>query len=63
MLHVLNGDATATVFARAGLDGERLVWRDILAEGPVAADADTPARLDARAATPVVAVKTLWTRS
>ena len=50
MLHVLNGDATATVFARAGLDGERLVWRDILAEGPVAADADTPARLDARAA-------------
>jgi Domain of unknown function (DUF1835) len=50
MLHVLNGDATAAVFARAGLDGERLVWRDILAEGPVAAEADTPGRLDARAA-------------
>ena len=38
MLHVLNGDATATVFAGAGLPGERLVWRDILVEGPVAAD-------------------------
>ncbi len=38
MLHVLNGDATATVFASAGLPGDRLVWRDILVEGPVAAD-------------------------
>ena len=37
MLHVLNGDATAAVFAGASLTGERLVWRDILVEGPVAA--------------------------
>lgn len=36
MLHVLNGDATAAVFAQAGLPGEPLVWRDILVEGPVA---------------------------
>jgi hypothetical protein len=35
VLHVLNGDATATVFAEAGVAGERLVWRDILVEGPV----------------------------
>ncbi len=36
MLHVLNGDATAVVFAAAGLPGETLVWRDIVVEGPVA---------------------------
>jgi hypothetical protein len=35
MLHVLNGDATATVFAAAGLPGDVLVWRDILVEGSV----------------------------
>jgi hypothetical protein len=33
MLHVLNGDVTATVFAAAGLLGDVLVWRDILVEG------------------------------
>jgi hypothetical protein len=48
MLHVLNGDATATVFERAGLEGERLVWRDILVEGPIAA-VDDAAALKARA--------------
>jgi hypothetical protein len=42
VLHVLNGDATATVFADAGLPGERLVWRDIVVEGPVPAAAHTP---------------------
>jgi hypothetical protein len=41
MLHVLNGDATAAVFAGASLTGERLVWRDILVEGPVAAGTAT----------------------
>ncbi|HSF03930.1 MAG TPA: hypothetical protein VLA62_13035 [Solirubrobacterales bacterium] len=42
MLHVLNGDATATVFAGAGISGERLVWRDIVVEGPVPVHAHTP---------------------
>ena len=42
MLHVLNGDATASVFDRAGIPGERLVWRDILVEGPVPAVAHAP---------------------
>jgi hypothetical protein len=42
VLHVLNGDATASVFDRAGIPGERLVWRDILAEGPVPAVAHAP---------------------
>jgi hypothetical protein len=42
VLHVLNGDATASVFADAGIAGERLVWRDILVEGPVPAVPGTP---------------------
>lgn len=50
MLHILNGDATATVFAESGLPGERLVWRDILIEGPVATGDATPASLAGRAA-------------
>jgi hypothetical protein len=50
VLHVLNGDATATVFADAGLPGETLVWRDILVEGPVTPGDPTPETLAARAA-------------
>jgi hypothetical protein len=50
VLHVLNGDATAAVFADAGIPGERLVWRDILVEGPVAPGDGTPESLAARAA-------------
>lgn len=42
MLHVLNGDATASAFERAGIPGERLVWRDIVVEGPVPAVAHAP---------------------
>jgi len=41
-LHVLNGDSTAAVFARAGIDGATLVWRDILCEGPVTARIAAP---------------------
>jgi hypothetical protein len=50
MLHVLNGDATATVFAAAGLPGDVLVWRDILVEGPLTADWTSPHALAARTA-------------
>ena len=42
MLHLLNGDATASVFPDT-LPGERAVWRDILMEGPADGDADTRA--------------------
>jgi len=49
MLHVLNGDVTATVFAAAGLPGEVLVWRDILVEGPLTAEWTEPTALAARA--------------
>lgn len=50
MLHVLNGDETGRVFERAGLAGDILVWRDILAEGPVTAEAEAVPALDARVA-------------
>src|ERR1700752_3595020 len=50
MLHILNGDATATVFANAGLAGDVLVWRDILVEGPLTVEWTEPAVLAARAA-------------
>jgi hypothetical protein len=50
MLHVLNGDATAAVFSRAGIEGEVLVWREILVEGPVAVEGESPASLEARGA-------------
>ena len=50
MLHVLNGDATATVFAAAGLPGDVLVWRDILVEGPLAPEWPTPDTLAVRTA-------------
>ncbi|KQC01483.1 DUF1835 domain-containing protein [Pedobacter sp. Hv1] len=34
-LHILNGDATLAVFKQTSFDGDILVWREILAEGPV----------------------------
>jgi len=50
MLHVLNGDETLRVFERAGIAGDVVVWRDILAEGPVSAGGDAVPALEARAA-------------
>jgi hypothetical protein len=50
MLHVLSGDEAARVFADAGVPGARLVWRDILVEGPVAAGDATAESVAARAA-------------
>ncbi len=48
MLHVLNGDATLHVLARAGIAGETLVWRDILVEGPPAPPSDRAPYLASR---------------
>jgi hypothetical protein len=42
VLHLLNGDATASIFPDA-LPGERAVWRDILMEGPADTDLETRA--------------------
>ncbi|MDF2431991.1 MAG: hypothetical protein JWP44_1622 [Mucilaginibacter sp.] len=35
ILHILNGDATASSFEDTGLDGDVMVWREILSEGPL----------------------------
>jgi len=35
MLHVTNGDAAAEAIRSTGLDGDVVVWRDVLHEGPV----------------------------
>ncbi|GGH10899.1 DUF1835 domain-containing protein [Mucilaginibacter phyllosphaerae] len=35
ILHVLNGDATLNGFEQTSLDGDILVWREVLSEGPV----------------------------
>ena len=35
-LHVLNGDSTAESMRRSTIEGTRLVWADVLHEGPVA---------------------------
>src|SRR6476661_6388426 len=34
-VHVLNGDATLYKFQQTGIEGEVVVWREILSEGPV----------------------------
>jgi hypothetical protein len=41
MLHITNGDATR--LAEAGVDGEIIVWRDFLHDGPVPAGLDLEA--------------------
>lgn len=33
-LHILNGDATAHPFNKSGIKGDKLIWREILSEGP-----------------------------
>jgi Domain of unknown function (DUF1835) len=35
ILHILNGDATLQGFQQTGLDGETLIWREVLSEGPL----------------------------
>ncbi len=35
ILHVLNGDATLNGFEQTGIDGDIMVWREVLSEGPV----------------------------
>ncbi|AMR30694.1 hypothetical protein A0256_04285 [Mucilaginibacter sp. PAMC 26640] len=34
-LHVLNGDATLAGFQQADIDGDIMIWREVLSEGPV----------------------------
>ncbi|MGZ3750467.1 MAG: hypothetical protein ACXVB0_12660 [Mucilaginibacter sp.] len=37
-LHILNGDSTAYSFEQTGLDGDILVWREVLSQGPLTVD-------------------------
>jgi hypothetical protein len=34
-LHILNGDSTRYSFKQTGLDGDVMVWREVLSEGPL----------------------------
>jgi hypothetical protein len=35
ILHILNGDSTLSGFEQTGLDGDIMVWREMLSEGPL----------------------------
>jgi hypothetical protein len=35
ILHILNGDSTAESFKDTGLEGDVMVWREVLSEGPL----------------------------
>lgn len=35
ILHILNGDSTRFGFEQTGLDGDIMVWREVLSEGPL----------------------------
>jgi hypothetical protein len=35
ILHILNGDSTRLSFEQTGLDGDIMVWREVLSEGPL----------------------------
>jgi hypothetical protein len=35
ILHILNGDSTLNSFEQTGLEGDILVWREVLSEGPL----------------------------
>lgn len=34
-IHVLNGDSTSQIFAKSGITGDVVVWRELLCEGPL----------------------------
>jgi len=34
-LHILNGDSTLHGFKQSGIDGDTMVWREVLSEGPI----------------------------
>jgi hypothetical protein len=38
ILHILNGDSTRHVFENTGLEGDVMVWREVLSEGPIEED-------------------------
>jgi hypothetical protein len=41
ILHILNGDSTAYGFKDTGLDGDILIWREVLSQGPLIEDSSS----------------------
>lgn len=41
ILHVLNGDSTLHGFEHTGLEGDTMVWREVLSEGPLEENIDS----------------------
>lgn len=37
-IHILNGDSTLQIFKQTNIEGETLIWREVLSEGPVNID-------------------------
>ncbi len=35
ILHILNGDSTATILAKSSVSGDVIIWREMLCEGPL----------------------------
>jgi hypothetical protein len=48
ILHILNGDATLDGFKQTGLQGDVLVWREVLSAGPLLADVSSAGFWDNR---------------
>ncbi|RVU01732.1 DUF1835 domain-containing protein [Mucilaginibacter limnophilus] len=48
ILHILNGDSTFNSFKQTGLEGDALIWREVLSEGPLTRDVSSAAFWEAR---------------
>ena len=48
ILHILNGDATLHSFEQTGIDGDVMVWREVLSEGPLSENITSAAFWQAR---------------
>lgn len=49
-LHILNGDATRSIFQDSGIEGDVIVWREMLCEGRTPATRNMPRFFEERAA-------------
>ena len=38
ILHILNGDSTAQIMEKSSLEGDVIVWREMLCDGPLQKD-------------------------
>jgi hypothetical protein len=48
IMHILNGDATLHGFEQTGIDGDVMVWREVLSEGPLSKNIASAAFWEAR---------------